>query len=114
MSLHSSGAFARIHKLPDVLKDRIRRRPRTISQILELGSLYAQQPDAALADRVVHENLTLDTIRTLVRGYARPGRREFSRAESIEHRGVANWAHSLLPCCLPPPIAHCSRKRPTP
>jgi ParB family transcriptional regulator, chromosome partitioning protein len=55
---------SRVHKLPDDLKDRIRQRPRAISQLLELGPLYAQQPAAALAlaDRVVHENLTLDAI----------------------------------------------------
>jgi ParB family chromosome partitioning protein len=81
---------SRIHKLPDDLKERIRQRPRAISQILELAPLYAQQqaPALALADRVVHENLTLDTLRALVRGYERPQRRESSRAETIERRGA--------------------------
>jgi ParB family chromosome partitioning protein len=104
---------SRIHKLPDGLKDRIRRRPRAISQILELGSLYAQQPDAALAlaDRVVHENLTLDTIRTLVRGYARPGRRESSRAESIEHRGTAIPVQEITDDLIQPQMTRIRDKR---
>jgi ParB family chromosome partitioning protein len=81
---------SRIHKLPDILKDRIRQRPHAISQLLELGPLYAQQPAAALAlaDRVIHENLTLDAIRALVRGYERPQRRESSRAETTDRRGA--------------------------
>jgi len=81
---------SRIHKLPDILKDRIRQRPRAISQLLELGPLYAKQPAAALAlaDRVIHENLTLDAIRALVRGYERPQRRESSRAETTDRRGA--------------------------
>src|SRR5262249_34602324 len=49
---------SRIHKLPDGLKERLRDRPRAIAQMLELGSLYTQQPEVALtlADRVVQEN----------------------------------------------------------
>jgi len=44
---------SRIHRLPDVLKDRLRARPGAISQIVELGVFYEQQPMAAvtLADR---------------------------------------------------------------
>jgi ParB family transcriptional regulator, chromosome partitioning protein len=81
---------SRIHKLPDDLKDRIRQRPRAISQLLELAPLYAQQPAAALAlaDRVVHENLTLDAIRALVRGYARPER----RGTATNVQGITNNA----------------------
>jgi ParB family chromosome partitioning protein len=81
---------SRIHKLPDGLKERIRQRPRAISQLLELAPLYAQQQATVLelADRVVHENLTLDAIRALVRGYERPQRRESSRAETIDRRGA--------------------------
>ena len=58
---------ARIHRLPDELKDRLRQRARAIGQKLELASLYAQQPELAvtLADRVVQENLTVEAIRTL-------------------------------------------------
>ena len=67
---------SRIHRLPDALKERLRQRPRAISQMLELGSLYAQRPEDALllADRVVNENLGLDAVRALVRGYVRPER----------------------------------------
>ncbi len=48
---------SRIHKLPEVLKERLRQRPRAIKQLLELAALYGQQPDLALsvADRVVDE-----------------------------------------------------------
>jgi ParB family transcriptional regulator, chromosome partitioning protein len=79
---------ARVHKLPDALKERLRRRPRAISQMLELSPLYAQQPEAALnlAERVVHENLTLEAIRALVRGYTRPERRTSSDREGEHNR----------------------------
>jgi ParB family transcriptional regulator, chromosome partitioning protein len=65
---------SRIQKLPDVLKDRLRQRPRAISQILEVAALYAGQPEAALtlADQVVQQQLTLDAVRAAVRDYARP------------------------------------------
>lgn len=68
---------SRIHKLPDLLKDRLRQRPRAISQLLELGTFYVQQPEAAmdLADRVVHENLTLEAVRSFLRNDTRPARR---------------------------------------
>src|SRR5437867_4370998 len=48
---------SRICKLPESLKERLRERPRAISQILELGVFYEREPEAALAlaDRVVHE-----------------------------------------------------------
>jgi ParB family transcriptional regulator, chromosome partitioning protein len=39
---------SRVHKLPDALKQRLQMRPRAISQILELGTLYARQQDIAL------------------------------------------------------------------
>lgn len=67
---------ARVHWLPDALKATLQQRPRVIAQMLELGPLYARQPDVAvtLAERVVHENLSLDALRALVRGYVRPER----------------------------------------
>jgi ParB family chromosome partitioning protein len=82
---------SRIHKLPDRLKDCLRQRPRAIAQILELGPLFTQQPDVALAlaDRVVQENLTLARIRALVRGYERPEVREAAGMGSAERRGAA-------------------------
>ncbi len=82
---------SRIHKLPDGLKERLRQRPRVIAQMLELGSFYAQQPDVALAlaDRVVQENLPLDAIRGLVRGFARPEKREGSQVGAAKRRGIA-------------------------
>ena len=77
-----------IYKLPDALKERLRQRPRAISQMLELGGLALQQPDAALqlADRVVGENLTLETIRALIRGYVRPERNASSERENVHNR----------------------------
>jgi ParB family transcriptional regulator, chromosome partitioning protein len=65
---------SRIHKLPEALKERLRTRPRAISQMLELGVIYPQQPDLAiaLADRVVTEQMTLDVLRTTIRNYERP------------------------------------------
>ena len=100
---------SRIHKLPDDLKERIRQRPRAISQLLELAPLYAQEPATALAlaDRVVHENLTLDAIRALVRGYERPQRRESSRAETIDHRGATTNVQEITDAAmelLTPPV----------
>lgn len=88
---------SRIHKLPDVLKERLRDRPRAIAQMLELGSLYMQQPEVALtlADRVVQENLTLARIRVLVRGYERPEVREAARMESAERRGAATKVQEI-------------------
>jgi hypothetical protein len=82
---------SRIHKLPDGLEERLRQRPRVIAQMLELGSFYAQQRDVALAlaDRVVGENLTLDAIRGIVRGYARPEKREGSQVGAAKRRGIA-------------------------
>jgi len=79
---------ARIYKLPDVLKERLRQRPRAISQMLELGGLAMQQPELALqlADRVVDENLTLESIRTLIRGYVRPERSVRSDREQLHNR----------------------------
>src|SRR5262245_66519535 len=64
---------SRIHRLPDALKDRLRARPGAISQIVELGVFYEQQPMAAvtLADRVVQEQMTLNAVRAAIRDYAR-------------------------------------------
>jgi ParB-like chromosome segregation protein Spo0J len=83
---------ARIHKLPDELKERLRQRPRAICQMLELNAIYAQHLAAALdiAERVIRENLTLETVRALVRGYVRPEHSESSdRDESRNRRGAA-------------------------
>ena len=82
---------SRIHRLPDELKERLRQRPRAIAQMLELGLVYTQQPEAALtlADRVVHESLTLDDVRKFVRGYTRPDARHTSRSSSTTRRGAA-------------------------
>lgn len=87
---------SRIHRLPDALKERLRQRPRAISQMLELGVLDAQQPDAALelADRVVNENLTLNALRALIRGYTRPERRE-PDAEPANRRGAATSVQDI-------------------
>jgi ParB/RepB/Spo0J family partition protein len=65
---------SRIHRLPVALKDRLRARRGAISQIVELGVFYEQQPLAAvaLADRVVQEHMTLDAVRAAIRDYARP------------------------------------------
>jgi ParB-like chromosome segregation protein Spo0J len=59
---------SRIHKLPDILKERLRQRPRAIKQMLELGVLYNQQPQEAveLAHRVVNEHLTVEALRTII------------------------------------------------
>lgn len=48
-----------------------------------------------LADRVVQENLTLDAIRSLVRGYARPEARNTSRTSSAERRGAATKVQEI-------------------
>jgi ParB family chromosome partitioning protein len=59
---------SRIHKLPDTLKDRLRQRPRAIKQLLELNILYQHNPRLAndIADRVVREHLTFDTVRAFI------------------------------------------------
>ena len=91
------GVRSRIHKLPDRLKDCLRQRPRAIAQILELGSIFTQQPNVALAlaDRVVQENLTLDAIRGLVRGYARPAVRGAPETRLAERRGAATKVQEI-------------------
>jgi hypothetical protein len=65
---------SRIHRLPDVLKVRLHARPGAISQIVELGVFYEQQPMAAvaLADRVIQEQMTLNAVRAAIRDYGRP------------------------------------------
>jgi ParB-like chromosome segregation protein Spo0J len=105
---------SRIYKLPEVLKERLRDRPRAIAQMLELGSLYAQQPEVALtlADRVVQENLTLDAIRGLVRGYARPEARDASRTGAAERRGAATEVQEITNSPSSDQDRH-SRSRPT-
>ncbi len=71
-------------------------RPRAISQMLELGVLDVQQPDATLelADRVVNENLTLNALRALIRGYTRPEQREPTSA-SDNRRGAATSVQDI-------------------
>jgi ParB/RepB/Spo0J family partition protein len=56
---------SRIHKLPDDLKEALRQRPRAIKQMLELAPLHTSDPSAAraLAQRVVHDSLTVDVVR---------------------------------------------------
>jgi hypothetical protein len=73
---------------PDLLKDRLRQRPRAISQLLELGSFYTQQPEMALelADRVVHENLTLEAVRSFVRNDTRTERQMSPDRETRHNR----------------------------
>lgn len=88
----------RIHRLPDGLRNRLRERPRAISQMLELGTFYVQQPEVALAlaDRVVHEHLTLEAVRGLIRGYTRPEqRREAHREEVHNLRDAATSVHPV-------------------
>jgi ParB/RepB/Spo0J family partition protein len=101
---------SRIHKLPDLLKDRLRQRPRAISQILELGSFYTQEPEMAmdLADRVVHQNLTLEAIRSFVRSDTWSERR-MSPDREVKHnrRGAATSVQdvtNLSPAAAPEPF----------
>jgi ParB family transcriptional regulator, chromosome partitioning protein len=89
---------ARISKLPEALKERLRLRPRAISQILELSTLADEHPTEALvvADRIVAENLTLEAVRTLLRGYVRPARGS-RRVREAEHnrRGAATSVQEI-------------------
>jgi len=64
---------SRVHKLPDVLKDCLRQRPRAIKQILELAALYPHQPQMALAlaVRVVNERLSVDALRVIINRQAK-------------------------------------------
>lgn len=81
---------ARVHRLPEALKARLRERPRAIGQMLEIAGLYAQHPEltVVLADRVVQENLTLETVRALVRVQRPDDRAEIVR--EIEHNRRVN------------------------
>jgi ParB/RepB/Spo0J family partition protein len=97
---------SRIHKLPDALKDQLRQRPRAISQMLELGPLYARQPadTLALAERVVQEQLTLDTVRAAVRSYVRPPTPAApARDEKNNQRGTALLVPSVTSGVAEPP-----------
>jgi ParB family chromosome partitioning protein len=60
---------SRIHNLPDALKERLCERPRAVKQMIELGVLYAHDQALAveLAERVVREGLTVETVRTQIR-----------------------------------------------
>lgn len=79
---------SRVYKLPDVLKERLRQRPRAIGQMLELGLFYAQQPAMAvlLANRVVNENLTVTAVRKLIRDAMQP-----APAVEIDREGTHNY-----------------------
>jgi ParB family transcriptional regulator, chromosome partitioning protein len=106
---------SRIHKLPDALKQHLRQRPRAISQILELGPLYARQPaDAlALADRVVQEQLTLDAVREAVRSYVRPTPPAApARDEKNNQRGTALLVPSVTSAAAGPAAPGTTADRP--
>jgi len=79
---------SRVHKLPDTLKERLRKRPRAIKQMLELGVLSLQQPNLAveLADRVVEENLTVEAIHAAIREHKQPDSREQPSREETHNR----------------------------
>jgi ParB family transcriptional regulator, chromosome partitioning protein len=110
---------SRIHKLPEALKDRLRLRPRAISQILELATLYTQQQNTALivADRVVHEHLTLDAVRGLTRGYMRPeSPPTVDREPKHKHRGATTLVPDITnsaPSSLITPIPQAQSDQPT-
>jgi ParB family transcriptional regulator, chromosome partitioning protein len=88
---------ARIHKLPDTLKERLRQRPQAIGQLLELGMLYAQQPETALAlaDRVIHENMTVVALRRLIRDAKESVRRSSDREEQHNRRANARSVQDI-------------------
>ncbi len=88
---------ARIHKLPDTLKERLRQRPRAIGQLLELSTLYTQQPEMALAlaDRVVHENVTVAALRALIREARQPVPRAVNREEQHNRRANATSVQEI-------------------
>ncbi len=117
-SSDSVSVRSRVHKLPDVLKDRLRQRPRAIGQMLELGVFYAQQPSMAvlLADRVVNENLTVAAIRTLVHDAMRPAPAAETDREEIHNRRanttiVQDVTSDLLEAPYAAPIAEESHER---
>jgi ParB/RepB/Spo0J family partition protein len=103
---------SRIHKLPEALKDRLRVRPRAIGQMLELATLYEQQPREALAlaDRVVRENLTVATIRTNVREalqevQATPPNRDKEHNRRVGTTSVQNVTNKQISDPSPPSIS---------
>jgi ParB family chromosome partitioning protein len=109
---------SRVHRLPDVLKDRLRQRPRAIGQMLELGAFYTQQRSMAvlLADRVVNENLTVAAIRALVREAMRPAPAVKPHREEINNRRtnatvVQDVTSNVLDTPLVAPIAEESHER---
>lgn len=79
---------SRIYKLPDELKDQLRQRPRAIKQLLELGVLYQRQPHVAsdLAERVVREHLTFETLRTLIDQKSNTSQKQPDRVKMHNHR----------------------------
>jgi hypothetical protein len=98
---------ARIHKLPAPLKERLRQRPQAIGQLLELGMLYTQQPETtlALADRVVHENVTVVALRTLIRDAKQLVQRSPAREVSHNRRANATSVQDITTESHLPPAA---------
>ena len=96
---------ARIHKLPDTLKERLRQRPQAIGQLLELGMLYTQQPETALAlaERVVRENVTVVALRALIREAKQTVPRLSAREEQHNRRANATSVQDITtePCLVP-------------
>jgi len=95
---------SRVYKLPDALKERLRKRPRAIKQMLELSILYLQQPSVALelADRVVQENLTVEVIRAAIRENKQPeSRAQPIREETNNRRAGATSVQDITNPILP-------------
>jgi ParB family transcriptional regulator, chromosome partitioning protein len=92
---------SRVAKLPEPLKDRLRTRPRAMSQFLELATLYKENPDAALvlADQVVVEQLSLERVRQVLRNDLRPP----SAPPSASERGAAHVIQMRKPQDDTPP-----------
>ena len=106
---------ARVHRLPGALKQRLRERPRAISQMLELSALVAQRPDDAerLADRIVAEQLTLEQVRALVRGYTRPSQAVTSDRENENNRRGAATIVGNITGAQAADSQHGTRQEPT-
>jgi ParB/RepB/Spo0J family partition protein len=88
---------SRIYKLPDVLKERLRQRPRAIKQMLELGVLYNQEPQLAmdLACRVVNEHLTVEALRTIITNQPVDGPPTADREEKRNRRAGATSVQNI-------------------
>lgn len=88
---------SRIHKLLDVLKARLRERPRAVKQFLELGVLYHQNPDLAvdLAERVVRENLTVEAVRARIGEQRKHTDQDDDREEGHNRRAGATSVQDI-------------------